>query len=63
MALKDHKGKTKMYTAMGSEWRQFGHPRKRRSLESVVLDSNIGERLLNDCREFIEHPEWYSERG
>lgn len=63
MALKEHEGKTIMYTAMGSDWRQFGHPRKRRPLQSVILDTGIADRLLNDCREFIKHPEWYSDRG
>ncbi|KYN12289.1 PREDICTED: mitochondrial chaperone BCS1 [Trachymyrmex cornetzi] len=63
MALKEHEGKTIMYVAMGSEWRQFGHARKRRPLESVVLDTGISERILNDCREFINNPSWYSERG
>lgn len=63
MALKAHEGKTVMYTAMGSEWRPFGHPRKRRPLESVVLDTGIGERILSDCQEFIENPGWYSDRG
>lgn len=63
MALKEHEGKTIMYTAMGSDWRQFGHPRKRRPLKSVILDTGIAEKLLSDSREFIEHPEWYSDRG
>ncbi|XP_077268035.1 mitochondrial chaperone BCS1 [Temnothorax americanus] len=63
MALEKHEGKTIMYVAMGSEWRQFGHPRNRRPLESVVLDNGISERIVNDCQEFIENPSWYSERG
>ncbi|XP_063993794.1 mitochondrial chaperone BCS1 [Diachasmimorpha longicaudata] len=63
MALKEHEGKTIMYTAMGSEWRQFGHPRKKRPIDSVVLDQGIAERLVKDCREFIENPGWYSDRG
>lgn len=63
MALKEHEGKTIMYIAMGSEWRQFGHARKRRPLESVVLGDGISERILSDCREFIDNPLWYSERG
>lgn len=63
MALKEHEGKTIMYTAMGSEWRQFGHPKKRRPLESVVLDTGVSEKIINDCREFINNPSWYSERG
>lgn len=63
MALKAHEGKTLMYTAMGSEWRQFGHPKKRRPIESVVLDKGIGQRILRDCKEFISNPSWYSDRG
>lgn len=63
MALKEYEGKTIMYTAMGSEWRQFGHPRRRRPLNSVVLDTGIAERIINDCREFIQNPSWYSDRG
>src|SRR5262249_15054744 len=39
LALQRHVGKTVMYTAMGHEWREFGHPRKRRPLSSVVLDN------------------------
>lgn len=63
MALKEHEGKTIMYTAMGSEWRQFGHPRKRRPVESVVLDVGVAERIIKDCKEFIDTPSWYSDRG
>lgn len=63
MALKEYEGKTIMYTAMGSEWRQFGHPRKRRPLNSVILDIGVAERIINDCREFMTNPSWYSDRG
>uniref|UniRef100_A0A182NCX3 Mitochondrial chaperone BCS1 n=1 Tax=Anopheles dirus TaxID=7168 RepID=A0A182NCX3_9DIPT len=63
LALKNTEGKTIMYTAMGSEWRPFGHPRKRRPIGSVVLDDGVSERILRDCREFIKNPQWYSDRG
>nr|CAI5854383.1 unnamed protein product [Callosobruchus analis] len=63
MALKQHEGKTIMYQAMGSEWRQFGHPRKRRPISSVILDEGISERILKDCLEFISNPTWYTDRG
>jgi hypothetical protein len=33
----------------GSEWRQFGSARARRSLDSVILDSDVKERVLNVC--------------
>ncbi|XP_076752673.1 mitochondrial chaperone BCS1 [Xylocopa sonorina] len=63
MALKEYEGKTVMYTAMGSEWRQFGHPRRRRPIDSVVLDTGVAERIIEDCREFIKNPSWYIDRG
>lgn len=63
MALKHTEGKTLIYSAMGSEWRQFGQPRKRRPLASVVLDTGITDNILSDCREFIQNPKWYSDRG
>lgn len=63
MALKQHEGRTIMYTALGSEWRPFGHARKKRPVQSVVLDVGVSERILQDCKEFISNPTWYSERG
>lgn len=63
MALKFTEGKTLLYTAMGADWRQFGQPRKRRPISSVVLGEHITERILCDCREFIGNPKWYSDRG
>lgn len=63
LALKKEEGKTIMYTAMGSEWRQFGHPRKRRPISSVILDEGIAEHILSDVREFINTPQWYTDRG
>lgn len=52
-----------MYTAMGSEWRPFGHPRKKRPITSVILDIGISDRILNDIRNFIAGPQWYTDRG
>lgn len=63
LALKNTEGKTIMYTAMGSEWREFGHPRKRRPINSVVLDEGVADRIIKDCKEFINSPQWYSDRG
>lgn len=63
MALKQTEGKTILYTALGSEWKQFGAPRKRRPLGSVVLDTGVAERILNDVKEFMGNPQWYSQRG
>ena len=52
-----------MYTPMGAEWRQFGYPRRRRPLDSVVLDRGITETILADVQEFIKNPKWYMDRG
>ncbi|KAJ8957611.1 hypothetical protein NQ314_006514 [Rhamnusium bicolor] len=49
MALTQHEGKTIMYAALGSEWRPFGHPRRKRPITSVILDDGISDRILNDC--------------
>ncbi|XP_072033627.1 mitochondrial chaperone BCS1-like [Amphiura filiformis] len=63
MALERQEGKTIMYTAMGAEWRQFGYPRRRRPINSVILDKGISEGMLDDVQEFIKNPKWYSDRG
>ncbi|XP_037036788.1 mitochondrial chaperone BCS1 [Bradysia coprophila] len=63
LALQYTEGKTLMYTAMGSEWRLFGQPRKRRPLSSVVLDNGISQKILDDCLEFSKKSTWYSDRG
>uniref|UniRef100_A0A8D8SP52 Mitochondrial chaperone BCS1 n=1 Tax=Cacopsylla melanoneura TaxID=428564 RepID=A0A8D8SP52_9HEMI len=52
-----------MYTAWGSEWRPFGHPKRRRPLNSVVLDRGVADRILADIREFVKDPAWYLDRG
>lgn len=63
IALTKHEGKTIMYSAMGSEWRPFGHPRRKRPISSVILDDGISERILKDCQEFTDNPKWYTDRG
>ena len=63
MALQKQEGKTIMYVAMGAEWRQFGYPRRRRPIDSVILDKGISENMLDDVQEFIRNPKWYSDRG
>ncbi|KAM7105422.1 mitochondrial chaperone BCS1 isoform 3-T5 [Molossus nigricans] len=63
LALQQEEGKTVMYTAMGSEWRPFGYPRRRRPLNSVVLEQGLADRIIRDIREFIDNPKWYTDRG
>ncbi|XP_078260471.1 mitochondrial chaperone BCS1 [Rhinoraja longicauda] len=63
LALKQQEGKTVMYTAVGSEWRLFGFPRRRRPLSSVVLDGGVAEKIVEDVKDFISNPKWYTDRG
>uniref|UniRef100_A0A4X1UJE2 Mitochondrial chaperone BCS1 n=1 Tax=Sus scrofa TaxID=9823 RepID=A0A4X1UJE2_PIG len=56
LALQQEEGKTVMYTAVGSEWRPFGYPRRRRPLNSVVLEQGLADRIVRDIREFIDNP-------
>lgn len=61
-ALKEE-NKTTIYTNWGSEWREFGQPRTKRLLDSVVLDKGVAERLLADVLEWTNSAEWYRDRG
>lgn len=63
MALQKQEGRTVMYTAVGPEWRPFGYPRRKRPLNSVVLDKQVSDRIMNDITEFIDNPTWYMDRG
>jgi chaperone BCS1 len=63
MALAREEGKTVIFTSWGSEWRQFGYPKRRRPMPSVILDEGLSDRILKDVRDFIGNPRWYLERG
>jgi len=63
LALEATEGKTVLYTAMGAEWRPFGHPRRRRPTGSVVLDRGTSEKIIADCQDFIKSSMWYTQRG
>lgn len=63
MALKKQEGKTVLYTSYGPEWRPFGMPRRRRTLDSVILDKGITKRIVDDVKAFIRNGKWYNERG
>jgi mitochondrial chaperone BCS1 len=56
-------GKLVVWTAWGQDWRPFGQPRRRRPLESVVLDEGIASRLLSDLKDFLGAESWYQSRG
>ncbi|KAJ3072757.1 hypothetical protein HDU98_002972 [Podochytrium sp. JEL0797] len=62
-ALAEEEGKTVIYTSYGPEWRPFGAPRRRREIESVVLDEGVAERIVKDVESFLGNGSWYHERG
>ena len=63
MATRQEEGKTVIYTNWGTEWRPFGQPRARRSLESVILDEGVAESIFADVCEWRSSAEWYHDRG
>jgi chaperone BCS1 len=63
LALKAREGKTVLFTSWGPEWRPFGQPRKKRMLESVILDDGIASTIVKDVKDFLISGDWYHTRG
>ncbi|PLB53189.1 mitochondrial chaperone Bcs1 [Aspergillus steynii IBT 23096] len=62
-AARSHEGKTSIYNSWGTEWRLFGQPRRKRPLESVVLDEGVKEKIVEDVKDFADSGKWYYDRG
>ncbi|CAG8335838.1 unnamed protein product [Penicillium nalgiovense] len=62
-AAKGHEGKTTIYNSWGTEWKPFGNPRRKRPLESVILQEGVKERVVADVEDFISSSSWYHDRG
>jgi chaperone BCS1 len=62
MCMKQEEGKTIIYTNWGAEWRQFGQPRRKRAINSVILDEGVSEKLIDDINEWSSSAAWYSDR-
>ncbi|KAF8425884.1 mitochondrial chaperone BCS1 [Tirmania nivea] len=56
-------GKTVIYISWGTEWKEFGSPRRKRPLESVILDTGVKESLVKDVQDFLASASWYYDRG
>ena len=63
LAASAQEGKTVMWKSHGTEWVQFGEPRRKRPLDSVILDEGIKERVVGDVKEFLRRQQWYVDRG
>lgn len=63
LAKRLQEGKTIMYTAWGVDWRPFGEPKRKRPLDSVVLEQGVKERILEDVQAFLKARTWYLDRG
>jgi mitochondrial chaperone BCS1 len=62
-ALRRQENKTIIFTSSGVDWRPFGQPRRKRPLESVVLDKGVAEGIQRDFADFLTNQLWYVERG
>ena len=63
LAQQSTEGKTIVYTARTASWEKFGEPRRKRPLESVILDKGVKERIVEDVRDFLGSGRWYYDRG
>ncbi|KIW08454.1 uncharacterized protein PV09_01357 [Verruconis gallopava] len=63
LAKRMQEGKTTIYTAWGTEWRPFGDPKRKRPLDSVVLEEGVKERIVEDIQNFLSARTWYLDRG
>lgn len=63
LAARSQEGKTVIYHPATSEWRKFGQPRRKRPLDSVILDQGVKERIVEDVKDFLASGSWYQDRG
>lgn len=63
LALRNDVGKTVIFASMGPEWRPSGNPRRKRPIDSVILNDGIAETLFQDVQSFLKGGKWYHDRG
>ena len=49
--------------SLGDDSLVLSLPRRKRPLNSVVLDGDLAHRILDDVREFKDNHQWYFDRG
>ena len=63
LAQQSTEGKTIVYTSRSTSWDEFGEPRRKRPIDSVILDKGLKERIAADFSEFLRSGKWYYDRG
>ncbi|KAL9114008.1 MAG: hypothetical protein Q9227_001779 [Pyrenula ochraceoflavens] len=63
LASKAQEGKTVIYKSWSTQWERFGEPRRKRPIDSVILDVGVKDRILDDIKDFIGSASWYYDRG
>ncbi|KAL5340122.1 BCS1 N terminal-domain-containing protein [Aspergillus crustosus] len=58
-----HEGKTSILHPETSRWERLGEPRRKRPLDSVILDKGVKERIVEDVKDFLSSEKWYYDRG
>ena len=56
-------GRTMIFHPETAGWKQFGEPRRKRGLDSVILDKGIAESIVGDVQDFLASAQWYYDRG
>ena len=63
LAQQSTEGKTIVYMSRGISWEKFGEPRRKRPIESVILDKGVKEKVVADVEDFLGSGNWYYDRG
>ncbi|KAF7338125.1 hypothetical protein MVEN_02037300 [Mycena venus] len=63
LGMQGQEGKLVIHTAWGAEWRPFGKPRRKRPIQSVVLEPGMAEKIEADIKAFLARRQWYADRG
>ncbi|KAF8212015.1 BCS1 N terminal-domain-containing protein [Mycena galopus ATCC 62051] len=63
LGMQGQEGKLVIHTAWGTEWRPFGKPRRKRPVQSVVLEPGMAEKIETDLKAFLARRQWYADRG
>lgn len=63
LAQQSTEGRTVIYHSTTASWERFGEPRQKRGLGSVILDTGIKEKIVEDVKDFLSSGKWYHDRG